>query len=441
MANRIILLILIIVVTAVVGEVKLTLPPFGDQFRFSLGPAVFFIALLWFRQLYALEIGMGIGLVLPLFRTLVEMVDKGNGFWEVIPHHFPATVFYMVFTVFFFLFDLRRYINQTWILVLLGTMCDLLSNLAELGVRSAFGQFNGWETRFLLILLVFGIIRSIFVVGIFDIFSIQQLRLLGEQQQWQIERLMMINSSLYEEEFYLKKSMFQVEDITRDSYHLYRKLRKMEGSQSLTTGLSTSALQIAEQIHELKKDTQRVLSGLHKLMNQDQLHGETTFHELGNLVIRANEKYAEMLGKNIHFTYEASELLKTGRVYAMLSILNNLVSNSVEAIEYRGEINLSMALSHGYVEWQVKDTGPGISPADAPVIFEPGYTTKYDFRGNPSTGIGLSHCAEIASSLGGEVLLHSSEGNTTFLVRIPYSSLKDAPTLFQEEKAVGGGTR
>lgn len=438
MVNRIILLILIVVVTALVGEVNLKFPTFGDQFRFSLSPAVFFFALLWFRQMSALEIGMGVGLILPLFRTLVEMVSKGSGFWTVIPHHFPATVFYIVFAIFFFLLDLRRYIHNTWILVLLGLICDLFSNLGELGVRSVFGQFQGWDSRFLLVLLVFGVIRSIFVVGIFDIFSIQQLRILGDHQQQQIEKLMMINSSLYEEGFYLKKSMFQVEEITRESYKLYRKLRMLEGEHFLSPGLSTSALQIAEQIHELKKDTQRVLSGLHKLMNQEKLHGEVTFHELGQLVIHANEKYAEMLGKNIHFTYEASNVLKTGRVYALVSILNNLVSNSVEAIEYRGEINVSMALSHGYVEWQVKDTGPGIPHADADFVFEPGYTTKYDLRGNPSTGIGLSHCAEIATSLGGEVMLDRLEGTTVFHVRIPYDSLRDTQPYRQEEKVVGG---
>lgn len=433
MGNRILLLVFICLITAVLGEVRMTDPAFGTNFRISLAPPAFYFFLLWFRQLTAIEVGLGVGIVLPVFRIVVEMTEKSKGFWAVLPNHLPSSLYYVVFTALFLLFGLRKYANQTWVLVLLGILCDFFSNLAELGVRSIIEAPNDyWSDRYILSLLTYATLRTILSVGVLDIFTLQQYRLLGDHQKRQIEKLMMINSSLYEEGFYLKKSMVQVEEITRESYHLYRKLRIMEKDGPPLSGLSTMALQIAEQIHELKKDTQRVLSGLMKLMNQEKLHGEMTFHEISQFVIQANEKYAQMLGKDIRFTFEGSSHLRTFRVYALLSILNNLVSNAVEAIDYRGQVEIILALDGGFIEWRVIDNGPGIRPKDASVIFEPGFTTKFDNRGNASTGIGLSHCHEMASSLGGEVYLDRNSEKTTFVVRIPYASLRQPQTTIED---------
>jgi two-component system sensor histidine kinase YcbA len=425
MRNRIFLLAFIILITFILGEVKLYFPLFGSDFRFSLSAAAFFFFLLWFRQLTVLEIGLGVSILLPLFRVFLNMLLDGKGFFDVFPTHAPTAIYYLAFTLLFLIFSLRRNVNKTWKLILLGIICDLVSNTAELLIRGGLDQFNGWDTRFLIILVTFAVLRVLFVVGFFNMFTLNQYRLLGEQQKEQIEQLMMINTGLYEEGFYLKKSVVQVEEITRDSYQLYRNLRSIENEDSSYTGLSRSALHIAEKIHELKKDSQRVISGLLKLMNQEKLNGEMTFYEISKFVIHANEKYGEMLGKKIQFTYNSSQLLKTNRVYALLSILNNLVSNAVEAIEKEGHIRLTMELDRGNIIWFIRDDGPGIDPRDAAVIFEPGYTTKFDHSGNASTGIGLIHCLEIASSLHGKVYLADDQEETTFVVSIPYSSLND----------------
>lgn len=423
--KRILLLSFVILTTFVLGEIKLYFPVFGSDFRFSLSAAAFFFFLLWFRQLRVLEIGLGVSILLPLFRTFLTMIIDGGSFLTVFPTHAPVAIYYLTFTLFFMAFTLRSYVHNTGILILLGILCDLLSNITELFIRGGLGQFHGWDTRFFIILVTFAALRILFVVGFYNMFTLNQYRLLGEQQQKQIEQLMMINSGLYEEGFYLKKSLIQVEEITRNSYQLYRNLRTIEKENPSYTGLSRSALHIAEQIHELKKDSQRVISGLFKIMNHEKVHGEMTFHEISEFVIHANEKYAEMLGKRIEFTFTSSQLLKTNRVYPLLSILNNLVSNAVEAIEEEGHIGLTMELDRGNIMWFIKDNGPGIQPEDTAVIFEPGYTSKFDTCGKASTGIGLIHCLEIASSLQGEVYLVKEEEETTFVVSIPYSSLND----------------
>lgn len=84
----------------------------------------------------------------------------------------------------------------------------------------------------------------------------------------------MINTELYQEAFYLRKSMSHLEEITRDSYQLYTRLLSSENTES------SAALLIAENVHEVKKDSQRMLAGLSKLINQEVLAPQLPIAEL-----------------------------------------------------------------------------------------------------------------------------------------------------------------
>ena len=49
-----------------------------------------------------------------------------------------------------------------------------------------------------------------------------------------------------------------------------------------------------------------------------------------------------------------------------------------------------------------------------PIIFEPGYTTKFNDHGVAATGIGLSHVQEIIHTLEGRIQIETSEKGTIF---------------------------
>ena len=51
-----------------------------------------------------------------------------------------------------------------------------------------------------------------------------------------------------------------------------------------------------------------------------------------------------------------------------------------------------------YTYFSIKDSGKGIPEEDISIIFEPGYTTKYNDKGVAATGIGLSHVKEIITN-------------------------------------------
>ncbi|PWK13433.1 sensor histidine kinase [Tumebacillus permanentifrigoris] len=420
MRNRYLILLLLMVATAFFGELKMN--PFGEPFRFSLGTTCFFFGLIWFRQLRPLETGIGVGVSLLLFRGFLD-INQGQSLAHAFQHHLPSTVYYLIFAVILTCTNLRRRLEKPLAVGVIGAGSDLIANIGELLLRNQFGGTYTLDLHTLLILALFGSLRSFFVVGLYNMLMIRQLRLLGEQQKEQIEHLLLLNASLYEEGFYLNKSMGHIEDITRNSYDLYKQLKGQEKAGVWPTHFSRQALSIAEEVHELKKDSQRILAGLDKLLKQEAVEERISLRALTELVMQANRKYALMLGKDIEFHIQANVNLNTNRTYALVSILNNLVANSVEAIPRVGRIGLDVRLVEAHVEWMVWDDGPGIPDEEAEYVFQPGYTTKYDSRGNPSTGIGLSHCTDLTHMLGGTLEMRRRAGTTQFSMRMPTAEL------------------
>ena len=75
------------------------------------------------------------------------------------------------------------------------------------------------------------------------------------------------------------------------------------------------------------------------------------------------------------------------------------------------------------VSFTIENNGPCIPEYILPVIFDPGYTTKFNENGIASTGIGLSHVQTIAYRLEGTITVSSNE-TTIFTITIPTYKLR-----------------
>ncbi|MGC4072881.1 MAG: ATP-binding protein [Nibricoccus sp.] len=135
-------------------------------------------------------------------------------------------------------------------------------------------------------------------------------------------------------------------------------------------------------------------------------------------------------GTNAEIRIEAADglpLLSVDRGQ-MLQVFQNLIINALQALPLHGGRILlragsitmkeddEFALPAGeYIEFSVSDNGSGI-PADAlERIFEPFFTTKKN-----GTGLGLPTVRNIVLRHGGEVRVHSAEGEgTQFVVLLP----------------------
>ncbi len=102
----------------------------------------------------------------------------------------------------------------------------------------------------------------------------------------------------------------------------------------------------------------------------------------------------------------------------MQQVFLNLIINAGEAINGAGKISLSSRLSDDgrFVEGQVTDSGPGVSPDVVDRIFEPFFSTK----GSKGTGQGLSIVKAIIDQQGGSIEVNSQiEQGASFKVSVP----------------------
>ena len=94
------------------------------------------------------------------------------------------------------------------------------------------------------------------------------------------------------------------------------------------------------------------------------------------------------------------------------AVFANLLTNSIQAIEKKGKIELRLNDSGDSIKIEVEDTGPGISQSVVPKIFDPLFTTKTN-----GTGLGLAICKTIIEQHGGTISVKSNP--TTFTIILP----------------------
>lgn len=422
MRESVLILIIMLVSVPIAGELKLH--PFQDDFRISFGTTAFFFFLLWLRP--SLLAGVLTGAVVVLFRVGLDWLYAEHFVWDISLYlHLPAFFFYATFASLFALFRVNHLHHRPLLVGLLGTVVEIAANLVELFFRSPVWE-NVFQFSVIGPIAVIALIRSFFVLSFFNIIKLRQAVWMEEQQRHRNERVLLLVSNLYEESIHLKKTLQQVEDITRECYELYRELKE-QGQGERDQRYSRQMLMIAGQVHEVKKDNQRIYAGLSKLISDENERDNMPLAELLSIVVRAHEKYAQMLDKDISFTSTLDAPNFPCHIYTTLSLVNNLVANAVEAIEDSGHVWITVTASETeqWLQFAVADDGPGISVRDKSILFMPGFTTKYDESGRPSTGIGLSYVKEVVESLQGQIeIAEKVDGaSTSFVIRLPQASL------------------
>lgn len=401
-------MIFIALLTAIGSEVKI-MPFENEPFRFGLGSIIFFFALL-IRPLPIFSTGLITAITVVLVRTLLDGWVYGFSLPIQLIEHLPAGLFYIVFALCFHFISFEDVKKQPLLLGLCGTAFEVIANTIE-HIATVILLSPQLETMdsFLLFIVV-GLLRSFFVVGLYSIISLSE-------QKKQMQQLMTIHSELYVEALYLQKSMDQVEQLTANSYQLYKKLKPLH------LELSQDALILAQEMHEIKKDHERIYAGLSKITNMEYKN-RFLLSDLLSFIVEANENYAKLLNKSIRFTLICPEDFKTKEHIALLAILNNLMANAVEAISGDGYITLSVSVQEKEVQFIVEDNGVGIDAALLPIIFDIGYTSKFNEQGQASTGIGLSHTKSIIENLQGSITVTSDE-STYFIVNIPIKQIQE----------------
>lgn len=385
--------------------------PFKGEFKFSAGVVVLNLIILSLDDVSEFWIPILSGFAVLAVRSAV-LILAGSNLNAALAINYPSLLYYLTYACLSKTLDIRRKKNYIFLSVLLLTLVDVSGNLLE-----ALARYNINVDSVRLIVAV-GALRSIFAYFVYELYQRQKLFILNEEHQKRYTQLNMLISNIQAEMFYLKKSMKDIENVMKKSYSLYEKDDLDGKSKEL-------ALNIARDVHEIKKDYYRVILGFEdfvkSLENDDSMKISSII-----TIIRDNiQRFLKAKNKNINISMHYEKDFCIRPFYSIFTLLNNLLANSVDACKNGDAIALDVREFDEEVYFEVEDSGEGIEEDLLPYIFSPGFTTKYDeTTGNSHTGMGLSHVDSIVKELGGRINVNSWPGKgTKFEIYIPKKNL------------------
>ena len=234
-----------------------------------------------------------------------------------------------------------------------------------------------------------------------------------------------MTAELKNELYFLKKDSEDIEGVMTSAYRLYERLGELgvpEEEQSL-------ALSIAREVHEIKKDNLRIIRGIEGEVADVYDQEEMRISDLFRILEDSTRRILGEQRANIRLDCWYEDNIKTTEHYRVLSILKNLVTNAVEAIQSdtgRGSVRVEEYLKHGMLVLKVSDDGPGISRRAMPNLFKVGFSTKFDpDTGNINRGVGLPAVQFIVDELEGSIHVDSLPGQgAQFTVKLPLRTIQ-----------------
>jgi two-component system sensor histidine kinase YcbA len=406
-------ILLVAIFTTFMGQIYMQ--PFGSGFRLTFAVVVLNVLMLTFKDINAMITINLVGVMMFVVRSLLYVVNNNGGLLIAMELYYPILFFYVFYSVFFHVLDVRNLVKTPLALFLAIWICDSLPNVIEVLVRQEW-KGSDFESIIFTIILI-GVFRTV-ITTILVYISRYYYHKTKERENHQIfvERILMI-SNLKTELFFLRKSKKDIEDTMRRSFLIYE--------QADNASLKESILSVTKDIHEIKKDYARVISGLEKSIKESPVYS-MGIKEIIEIIISSNKKYAMSRDVQVKFQHNIGFDFKTTDHLAVISILNNLVTNAIEAFDGKGKVSIEQFVEDNNVIFKIEDDGHGIEAQDIPLIFEAGFSTKFnENNGVMASGIGLTHVKYLVEDyLEGSIQVQSRKDEQThFTIAIPTHTL------------------
>jgi two-component system sensor histidine kinase YcbA len=404
---------LVSIATILFGQIYLR--PFYTDFRFSLGVVAFGMFLLLYK-LKPIDIAITIIGIFG-FRVLLAYIS-GIPITTALLTHYPAALFYLCYALVIMLCHIRsQLINPLWAFFILF-FADSFSNWFELFLRGDLHQLTlGIKAQSIFLTAS---IRSVLILATFFLVKFYPEMFHKEAEKRKMATWILIQTKLYNEILFLNKSEADIEKAMKNSHALYQ----MSKSETASKEISKQALSVSRDVHEIKKDYRRIRQALTSLLPKDLPLTRPSANELIQFLCDDLEAYSLSQHKQIQITRTLDTTLPEVQLMDTLSIINNLVINAIDASNSYDTIELSFINTGHLWTLSVKDEGSGILEEDFSMIFDPGYSTKFDPEtGEMSTGIGLAQVEYIVKqSLNGNIHVSSKIGTgTQFTIEFPHA--------------------
>lgn len=419
MKNKIKEMLLVGFFTALMGQVHFY--PFGTDFRITVGVLIFTFLLLYFHSLPIVPTSIVTGFSVLFIRVGIDVFAITMDFDSALLKHLPALMYYITYGIIIERTRFRRLFERPIYFIVALTTADIMSNFIELLIRN---QFNSkfFDEIFSTIMLA-AVIRSCLVLALFWIIKYYSLFITKEEHQKRYKELLLLTAKLKSEVFFLKKSMQDIEGAMAKSYSIYNALKEKNlMSRDELNYIMADCLNLSIDIHEIKKDYNRIVISMEKLMPASDIYKTMSISEIFETIEDIFMRYIEVINKDIVLSFEIEKDFKTSQYFIIMSILNNMIQNSIEACYISDSfVKVRCSMKENMVLFCIEDNGKGIKDKEKELIFEPGFTTKFNPEtGQVSTGLGLTHIKILSEHLRGQISLKNDiEGITQFTLELP----------------------
>lgn len=410
--------ILFSILIILVAQVNLEI--FGSNFRVSLGILMLPVLVFLYRKYDLITVTLLAGAGVFLSRLLLDTLRNGfsaSVFWNESPE---ISAYYTYGFLCFLYFRKNHFVlpdkSCYWVLF----AADYLANMVELLLRY---RMNAVILELHIDILLVAAVRTLILWTIITGLNQYRFLLIRSDHAYRYQRLILLISKLNSEIIWMHKNTTMIEAAMAKSYGLYSQLK----AEDADAALSQTALTVAKDIHEIKKEYQMILRGISEALELNLHDGEISLSDIMRVLQNSVTVLAKGQGKalNLHMNWDTN--FKTDKHYFLLSVFRNLFTNAVEANPGQTVELVFSAMESGddYV-FSVTDNGPGIPPENADKIFTPGFSTKINFHtGEVNRGLGLSLVEDIVKTqLQGRIRLESRPGSTTFHITVPKAQLE-----------------
>ena len=409
--------------TALMGQVNFY--PFGTDFRITIGVVAFTFLLLYFHTIPIISSSIITGLSVLMLRVGIDIFANSMGLEAAFYKHMPGMMYYITYGIIIEGSSFRKLFEKPIFFIMALTTADILSNIFELLIRNQLNN-NSFDAIFSTIMLA-AVIRSCLVLALFWIIKYYSLFVTKEEHQKRYKELLILTSKLKSEIFFLKKSMQDIENAMAKSYRIYNTIKESNpmGKEEIEK-ITADCLNLSIDIHEIKKDYNRIVISMEKLMPTGDIHKTMRISEIFETIGDIFDRYIEAISKDITLSFEMEKNYRIKEYFIIMSILNNLIQNSVEACFRSDSFIKVRCFSHeSMLFFAVSDNGKGIGEKERELIFEPGFTTKFNPEtGHVSTGLGLTHIKILLEHLEGKIKIDEGiEGITQVVLEIPMDKI------------------
>ena len=410
-------MLLIALVDAITTQIYIDM--FVGGFRIGISVIILPIFYYFDRKINPLICAFFVGVVGLLFRGVIGITEYGS-FLQALQLDSNIFVFDICYGLFYyFLFYKSEEKSLTrWALVIL--FADFIANTLEIVSRA--GPFVSGNIGVVDKLFVVASTRTLIGVIVVLILNRYQMLLKREEHENRYRQLVTMLSDLKSEVYFMSNNMENIEAVMSDAFVLYENL---EDGDEENRQLS---LQIAKDVHEIKKNYLRVIHGIDQISEKEPVFDIMPVKDIYAILLTSVRREVELknLPVTLDFNIRCSAVVSDH--FLLMSILRNLVMNAVEAMESSGGV---LSVRHEKINGEhriyIIDNGPGIKEKDMDYIFDPGFSTKFDEEtGTINRGIGLTLVRDIVEKqFKGQISVQSELGSgTTFEIVIPEKGLE-----------------